>query len=84
MDQTARAAPVEDSVVLGPVRLRLEGVEPATAAIIELSLPADTSPATYRGCEQFLTAVCDLAADYHAFHELRRLRKDDEYREATL
>jgi multidrug efflux pump subunit AcrA (membrane-fusion protein) len=76
--------PVEDSVVLGPVRLRLEARQPATAAIIELSLASDASPATYRGCEQFLAAVCDLASDYHAFHELRRLRKDDAYREELL
>ena len=38
---------------------------------------SDASPATYRGCEQFLAGVCELAADYHAFHELRQLRRDD-------
>ncbi|HEX3599522.1 MAG TPA: hypothetical protein VHU84_05230, partial [Lacipirellulaceae bacterium] len=41
-----------------------------THAIIELWLQQDTSPAMRRGCEQFLTAVSELAADYHAFYEL--------------
>ena len=44
----------------------------------------DASPATYRGCEQFLTAVCELAADYHAFDELRRLRQDEHHRAELL
>jgi multidrug efflux pump subunit AcrA (membrane-fusion protein) len=47
-------------------------------------LRADASPATYRGCEQFLTAVSELAADFHAFHELRNLREGDAYRDELL
>ena len=66
-------------LVLGPVQVVsaddcMRG-ERQRKRIIELLLRADASPATYRGCEQFLTAVCELAADYHAFDELRRLRK---------
>ena len=56
----------------------------ATIAVIELWLRGDASPATHRGCEQFLTAVCELAADYHAFHELRRLRQDEHHRSELL
>jgi multidrug efflux pump subunit AcrA (membrane-fusion protein) len=82
--QSSAASSIEDSILLGPVRMRSEAEQSATAAIIELSLPADASPATYRGCEQFLAAVCDLAVDYHAFHELHRLRNDDAYRDALL
>jgi multidrug efflux pump subunit AcrA (membrane-fusion protein) len=54
------------------------------AAIIELQLRADASPATYRGCEQFLAAVCEIAADFHAFEELRRLQQNETYRNNLL
>lgn len=55
-----------------------------TIALVELLLPADSSPARLRGSEQFLTAICELAADYHAFTELRCLRRDEQYRDQLL
>lgn len=90
--------PTRHVLLLAPVRLALAGAsrpgshsaESATLdlaqvrAIIELLLRADASPATYRGCEQFLTAVGELAADFHAFHELRKLREGDAYRGELL
>lgn len=84
--------PTDQLLVLGPVNVLSDGAptaagsaresdsatkQGATIAIVELRMRGDASPATYRGCEQFLTAVCELAADYHAFHELRRLRRDE-------
>lgn len=56
----------------------------ATLAIIELWMRAGASPATYRGCEQFLMGVCDLASDYHAFEERRRLLEEDHHRTELL
>ncbi len=53
-------------------------------AVIELWLRGDISPATLRGCEEYLTAVCDLAADFHAFDELRRLREFEHHRTELL
>ncbi len=80
-------------LVLGPVNVLTDdeaaGAEEnsnrgATIAIIELWMQRDASPATYRGCEQFLTAVCELATDYHAFHELRRLRQEEHHHALLL
>jgi len=45
---------------------------------------ADASPAVYRGCEQFLMGVCDVAADYHVFEERRRLVDEDHHRTELL
>ena len=55
-----------------------------TIAIIELWMRADASPATYRGCEQFLMGLCDVAADYHAFEDRRRLLDEDRHRTELL
>ncbi len=77
----------EDLLVLGPVNVlgdEAKSGHGATVAIIELWMRGDASPATRRGCEQFLTAVCELAADYHAFHELRSLRQDEHHRSELL
>lgn len=92
--------PTQHALLLGPVRVVVAEAPvdrapkrpvPAskreaavTPAIIELLLRPDASPAMYAGCEQFLTAVCELAADYHAFGELRRLRHDDDCRNQLL
>jgi multidrug efflux pump subunit AcrA (membrane-fusion protein) len=53
-------------------------------AILELSVRAGASPATYRGYEQYLTTVCDLAADFHTRDDLRRLRFEENYRNQLL
>lgn len=55
-----------------------------TVALIEILVRADASPATYRGYEQYLSAVCELAADFHTFADLRRLRREDAYRAQLL
>ncbi len=80
-------------LVLGPVKPLSDVPQPATGgktkdsvalATIELWMRADASPATYRGCEQFLMGVCDVAADYHAFEERRRLLDEDHHRTELL
>src|SRR4051794_31321515 len=77
----------EHLLVLGPVNAmndeeaednRAEG-RGSTVAIIELWMRSDASPSTYRGCEQFLAGVCELATDYHAFKELRQLRREEHH-----
>ena len=55
-----------------------------TLAVVEIWMRADASPAIYRGCEQFLMGVCDVAADYHAFEERRRLLDEDHHRTELL
>jgi multidrug efflux pump subunit AcrA (membrane-fusion protein) len=99
-DDSDAANPTDHVLLLAPVNLAVSYSpadwslkrpvqtakhDPAhTRAIIELLLRPDSSPATHRGCEQFLTAVCELAADYHAFHELRQLREGEGYRTDLL
>jgi multidrug efflux pump subunit AcrA (membrane-fusion protein) len=78
------AIPTDHTLLIGPVRMHSDGAGDRALAIIELALRSDASPATYRGCEQFLTAVCELAGDFHAFAELRRLRGDEAYRTQLL
>lgn len=55
-----------------------------TVAILEIAPRAGASPATYRGYEQFLTAVAELAAEYHAFRDLHRLRQNENYRDELV
>src|SRR4029079_5992673 len=74
---------------IAPVRARHDGAEKlasdgpdadrSTLALIELHQRPDASPSAHRGSEQFLAAVSELAADYHAFRELRILRGEDKY-----
>ncbi len=78
------ANPTSHTFLLAPVTVPGGAAASGALAIIELVLRSDASPATYRGCEQFLTAVCELAGDYHAFAELRRLRQDESYRTQLL
>jgi multidrug efflux pump subunit AcrA (membrane-fusion protein) len=83
----AAGNPTDHVLLLGPVQLaiddtsspdsRLPAPEPSTLAIIEILQRADASPAAYRGYEQFLSAVCELAADFHAYSELGRLRSSE-------
>ena len=74
--------------IIAPVQLALDdqAADPLhqTVAILELMSRADASPATYRGYEQFLAAVCELAAEYHAFRELTRLRQNENYRDELV
>jgi multidrug efflux pump subunit AcrA (membrane-fusion protein) len=76
--------PTKHLLVLGPVNVRAENGAAVTPAIVELLVEPDASPSTVRGIEQFLTAICELAADYHSFAELRRLREEDDYRSQLL
>jgi multidrug efflux pump subunit AcrA (membrane-fusion protein) len=80
-------------IVFGPVKSLVDDVQHVasgkattgvTLAIIEIWMRADASPAIYRGCEQFLMGVCDVAADYHAFEERRRLLDEDHHRTELL
>ncbi len=87
-EERPRAANATDQLlVLGPVNMpAVDSTSNAAAAvaIIELRLHGDVSPAAHRGCEQFLAVVCELAADYHAFHELRSLRRDEHHRNELI
>jgi multidrug efflux pump subunit AcrA (membrane-fusion protein) len=83
-DERDGANPTNHVLLLAPVKVPQPEGQPQTRAIIELLLRPDASPATYRGCEQFLTAVCELAVDYHAFHDLRGLRDNDRFRNDLL
>lgn len=56
----------------------------ATTAILEIVPRADVSPATHRGYEQFLTAVAEIAGEYHAHRELARLRLSENYRDQLV
>jgi len=80
--------PTDHALIVAPVQIARENSSaPAvqfTVAILELLPRPDASPATYRGYEQFLTAVCELAAEYHAYRELARLRQDDSYRDELV
>ena len=78
------ANPTRHLLVLGPVCVRAENGAAVAPAIIELLVEPNASPSTIRGMEQFLTAICELAADYHSFAELRRLRQEDDYRAQLL
>jgi multidrug efflux pump subunit AcrA (membrane-fusion protein) len=80
-------------IVFGPIKSLTDEPQKATAekakasvtlAIIEIWMRSDASPAVYRGCEQFLMGVCDVAADYHVFEERRRLVDEDHHRTELL
>jgi multidrug efflux pump subunit AcrA (membrane-fusion protein) len=89
--------PTEFVLLIAPVQMIADWEAPATIgdpksearnsttlAVIELLERPDAGPSSHLGHEQFLTAVCELAADYHAFRELRRLRHDQGYRQQLL
>jgi multidrug efflux pump subunit AcrA (membrane-fusion protein) len=78
--QTDRSYSTKHAFLVGPVNVPAANGTTAVVAIVELLVRSGASPATYRGYEQFLSGVCELAADYHAFAELRRRRADDDYR----
>ncbi len=44
--------------------------------IVELALRSGCSPAVQRGWEDFLAAVCQVAADFQSYEELRLLRSE--------
>jgi multidrug efflux pump subunit AcrA (membrane-fusion protein) len=80
--------PTDHPLIVAPVQIAPDNssasAADSTIAIIELVPRPDASPATYRGYEQFLTAVCELAGEYHVYRELARLRQDDRYRDALV
>lgn len=51
-----------------------EGGSPATMGAIELEFPAGADVAVLQGRRELLGALAAIAADFHAFAELRRLR----------
>jgi multidrug resistance efflux pump len=73
-------------LLAAPVQARRQNASgpAATLALVEVLARADASPSAHRGYEQFLAAVCDLAADYHTFRELARLQQNESYREQLL
>lgn len=85
--------PTEHVLLAGAVRLARDA-EPSTTgadtdtattvAIVEILQRSGGSPAVMHGSEEFLAATCELAADFHAYDELARLRGDEHYREELL
>src|SRR3954470_19366051 len=74
-------------IVFAPVKSRPprpNGESGGAIAVVGLWMRPDASPATYRGCEQFLMGMCEIAADYHAFEERRRLLDEDHHRTELL
>jgi multidrug efflux pump subunit AcrA (membrane-fusion protein) len=80
--------PTGYALIVAPVAMAHDASSPhdaaSTVAILELMPRADASPAAYRGYEQFLSAVCDLAAEYHTHRELTRLRQNENYRDELV
>ncbi len=76
--------PTDQPLIVAPVQIAQDNSPATTVAILEIVPRADASPATYRGYEQFLAAVCELAAEYHTYRELARLRRDDTYRDELV
>ncbi len=61
-------SPVDQPGVVGA------GHEATPAAVIELWMPRDAGPSVRQGWLDFAAALADVAADFHARDELRRLR----------
>jgi multidrug efflux pump subunit AcrA (membrane-fusion protein) len=82
---TAKVVTSDAGTLIAPVRIAQgEPGAQTTIAILEILPRADASPAAYRGYEQFLAAVCELAGEYHAFRELQQLRGNEAYREQLV
>jgi multidrug efflux pump subunit AcrA (membrane-fusion protein) len=56
----------------------------AAVAAIELWMPRDATPPVRQGWLDFAAAVADVAADFHAREELRRLRGSSALREQAV
>ena len=70
-------------LLLAPVVVSVDN-EVRTIAILEVIPRGETSPGANRAYEEFLTAIAEVAAEYHACRELTRLRSDDSYRQELL
>jgi multidrug efflux pump subunit AcrA (membrane-fusion protein) len=79
----ASGNPTDYPLLLAPVVVAA-GNEASTIAILEIIPRSETSPGAYRAYEEFLAAIAELAAEYHACCELRRLRSDESYRQELL
>ncbi|MCA9240881.1 MAG: hypothetical protein KDA37_11810, partial [Planctomycetales bacterium] len=62
-------------IVVAPVAGAPGAGEAPPAALIELSLATGLSPAAYEGVKDYLSAVADIAAEFHAFHQLAQLTR---------
>jgi multidrug efflux pump subunit AcrA (membrane-fusion protein) len=76
--------PTGHPLIVAPVQIAEDNSAATTVAILELVPRPDASPATYRGYEQFLAAICELSAEFHVYRELTRLRQDDHYRDELV
>jgi multidrug efflux pump subunit AcrA (membrane-fusion protein) len=79
----AATNPTDHPLLLSPVQVAIEE-ETATIAVLEIIPRADSSPGALNGCEQFLSAAAEVAAEYHACREFARLRGDESYRQELL
>jgi multidrug efflux pump subunit AcrA (membrane-fusion protein) len=70
-------------LLLAPVVVAVDN-DVRTIAILEIIPRGETSPGANRAYEEFLAAIAEVAAEYHACRELTRLRSDDSYRQELL
>lgn len=71
--QAAQDRDVE--ILLCPVRQAAgDGAKPQAVGLIELWMPAAESPPVRQGWLDYSAALADVAADFHVWEELRRLR----------
>ncbi len=66
---------VSSVLVVAPVFVAHAEVLSPPAALLELALRPGASPSVYQGALDFLTALADVAAEFHAHHDLARLRR---------
>lgn len=76
--------PSDYVVVIAPVAGIPSAADAPPAALIELSLATGLSPAAYDGVKDYLSAVADIAAEFHAFHQLARLNQDHHAQQRLL
>ena len=73
-----RESPADTVLLLGAVHDADTQTEASKRprAIVELFLRSGCSPAVQHGWEEFLAAVCQVAAEFHTHEELRNLRSE--------
>ncbi len=69
--------PTDEHYLIAPVTLHdWTPADGPAVAVIGCTLPAGRAPSSYRGAEQLLTGVSDLAAEYHVRRNLERLTSE--------
>lgn len=66
--------PTANVLIVAPVLPTHSGQDESSAALVEIALRPGASPSFYRGAEEFLNAVAEVGAEFHALSDLARLR----------